>query len=168
MRACPSAALAETVASVATLGGSSPRRCRAVLGTLYCFALAVNVRSVVGTFRLRLLLLVRCRLSGLGGLREERSEQGGREHNDGHESAHRAHSPADCLLKLRVGSSNYLKQSFQQPRRVHAIVSDAGDVGLGGCRRRGKRWANEKTLPCRGCTLMYASQPQTGFFSQLT
>src|ERR1035441_3244052 len=92
MGACPSAALAEAVTSVATLGGSSLRRCRAVLGTLYCFALAVNVRSVVGTFRLRLLLLVRCRLSGLGGLREERSEQGGSEHNDGHESAHRAHS----------------------------------------------------------------------------
>jgi hypothetical protein len=76
MRACPSAAPAETVTSVVTLGGSSLGRCRAVLGTLYCFALAVNIRSVVGTFRLRLLLL-RCRLNGrrLSSLREERSEQ---------------------------------------------------------------------------------------------
>jgi hypothetical protein len=73
--ACPSAALAEAVTSVATLGGSSLRRCRAVLGTLYCFAPAVNIRSVVGTFRLKFLLLLRCRLRRrrLRNLREERS-----------------------------------------------------------------------------------------------
>src|ERR1035438_9790978 len=93
MRACPSSALAETVTSVATLGGGPLGRCRTALGALYSFALAVDIRSVVGTFRLRLLLMLRWRLSGwLRTLREERSEQHSREHNDRHQPAHKIHS----------------------------------------------------------------------------
>ncbi len=58
MRACSSAALAETVGSISTL-----RRCTlwgtgTVFGTLYRFAFAVYVSSVVGTLRLGLLLLL--------------------------------------------------------------------------------------------------------------
>src|ERR1035438_1160399 len=90
MRACPSPALAETVTSVATLGRGPLGRCRTALGTRDSFALAVNIRPVVRTFRLRFLLMLSWRLRGwLRGLREERSEQHSREHHDRHQSAHK-------------------------------------------------------------------------------
>ena len=93
IRACPSTVLAEAVTAVAALGGSPLRRCRAILGTLYCFSLAVNIRAVVGAFRLRLLLLLRRRLRGrwLRSLREQRSEQDSHERNHGLEPTHKAH-----------------------------------------------------------------------------
>jgi hypothetical protein len=57
MGASPSSTLAKTVTSVAALGRGSLRCCRAVLGALYRFSLAINIRPVVGAFRLRFLLV---------------------------------------------------------------------------------------------------------------
>jgi hypothetical protein len=99
MGACPSAALTETVASVAALRGCSLRRCRAVLRALYCCALAVDIGAVVRTLRLRLLLLWRW-LGGrwLRSLRGERSEQYRCERKDGNESANEKHARSPSLF----------------------------------------------------------------------
>ncbi len=92
MRARTATAVTETVASVTALCGCAFRRCRAVFRALYGFALTVNVGTVIGAFRLRLLLLW-CWLSGLllWGLRGQRSEQYRCERKDGNESAHEYH-----------------------------------------------------------------------------
>jgi hypothetical protein len=64
MRTSAPSALAEAVTSVTALCRRTLRRSRAIFGTLYCLALLVDIGSVIRTFGLRFLLLLRGRLCG--------------------------------------------------------------------------------------------------------
>jgi hypothetical protein len=101
MRTRAASALTEAVTSITALCGRTLGRCRAILRTLDCLPVAVDVGAVIRTFRLSLVLLLRGRLSGRRGwsMGGQRSEEHCCERYDGNESAREKHSlPPDTQI----------------------------------------------------------------------